>query len=323
MPKRYGIIIVAVVVVALGWAMFSHGGGYETVTPERGRAVQAVYATGEVEPVYWAKVAPQIAGRVQQLVAMEGQTVKAGDPLALLESDVEQAKRNEISAKLEFLRKERQRYETLSKRDHTSQSSYERIASEFAATEAMLSAQDKLLERLKVLSPIDGVVLRRDIELGEMAETKDVVYWVGQMSPLRVTAEVDEEDIPLVAVGQDVLIKADAFQGKEIKGTVSEITPKGDPVNKNFRVRVALPERTPLRVGMTVEVNIVSKIVENALLVPALSVQDDQVWVKAFTKYEPQKVTVGIRGNEKVQILHGLDDDTAILLNPLDYTRKK
>ena len=129
---------------------------------------------------------------------------------------------------------------------------------------------------------MDGVVLRRDGEVGEIVETGQVLFRVGVPKPLQVVAEVNEEDIPRVALGQKVLLRTDAFAGKALEGTVHEITPAGRSVAKTFRIRVALPDDTPLKVGMSVEANVVTREKPGALLVPADAVQGTRFrWSRA------------------------------------------
>ena len=89
---------------------------------------------------------------------------------------------------------------------------------------------------------------------------------------------MDEEDIPLVQVGQKVLVRADAFPGRVFDAVVKEVTPKGDPVGRSYRVRLGLPDNLPLRIGMTTEANIVVAERNNALLLPAAVVKDGAVW---------------------------------------------
>ena len=101
-----------------------------------------------------------------------------------------------------------------------------------------------------------------------MAEPGEILFWIGQPSPLQLVAEVNEEDIPKVSEGQTALIKADAFPDRELTAQVSRITPKGDPVLKNYRVYLDLPRDTPLRIGMTAEINIVTAEKTDALLLP-------------------------------------------------------
>src|SRR5262245_62309560 len=114
---------------------------------------------------------------------------------------------------------------------------------------------------------MDGVVLRRDGEVGEIAEVGQILFRVGVLKPLQVVAEVNEEDIPRVSVGQTVLLRTDAFAGRRLEGTVHEITPMGDAVAKTYRIRVALPDDTPLHVGMSVEGNVIAREKPGALVV--------------------------------------------------------
>ena len=134
---------------------------------------------------------------------------------------------------------------------------------------AAVAAARERIEHLMLRAPMDGTILRRDGEVGEVVDSGQVLFWVGRPVPLWIIAEVDEKDIPLVTVDQKTLVKADAFPSQELWGSVSQITPKGDPVNKSYRVRIRLPEYSPLRIGMTTEVNIVVAEKTDTLLVPA------------------------------------------------------
>jgi multidrug efflux pump subunit AcrA (membrane-fusion protein) len=87
----------------------------------------------------------------------------------------------------------------------------------------------------------------------------DVLFWVGNLSPLQVVAEINEGDITKIAVGQIAYLASEAFPGQSLTARVSQITPEGDPAKKTFRVYLLLPTDTPLRIGMTVEINIVVK----------------------------------------------------------------
>lgn len=301
------------------WHSFNH---HETVTSKRGAAVQAVYATGEVEPVYWADVATQVPGRVIAVWAQDGQEVKKGDILAQLDDTVEASQLHEFIARLDYLEKERKRLEQLSKRDVASRRAYEQVVSDYNAVQAQITAQTHVIERMRVTAPLDGVILRRDVEPGEVVTLSDSIFWVGKLKPLRITAEVDEEDIPLVKTGQKALIKADAFADQPVEGMVGDITPKGDPVNKNFRVRIALPGHSPLMIGMTVEVNIITREEKNALLVPASSVIEDHVWIQDRHAIRKRKIKTGIRNDQYVQILDGLSGNETLILNPETLQRK-
>src|SRR5690606_13240898 len=267
-------------------------------------------------PVRWAKVTPLLRGRIVEICYCEGQTVQKGDLLARLDQREAAAAVAELEARAAFLEQEVKRQEQLLERGVASPQAYERATSDLTQVRAAIRAARQRLSDLTLVSPIDGVVLRRDGEVGEVAEPGEVLFWVGDPIPLWVVAEVDEEDIPRVAVGQSVLIAADGFPGQTLSGTVHHITPKGDPVNKNYRVRVMLPAETPLLIGMTVESNIVVRRIEDTLLIPTDAVVQNTVWVVRDGRTFSQPVKVGIRGQELAQVVAGIEEGEIVVVVP-------
>ncbi|CAA7625354.1 Membrane-fusion protein [Candidatus Terasakiella magnetica] len=284
--------------------------------PQRGPAVEAIYATGTVEAEKWARIAPVVPGRIAEILVGEGDPVKEGQPLARLDDREARAKVAELEAKAAYWREEMVRSRTLAERGIRSKEAEEKSKSEYNQVISAISAARQRRTDLVVTSPLDGVVLRRDGEIGELAEVKDALFWVGAPRPLRITAEVDEEDIARVHPGQVVLIKADAFSGTVLDATVSRITPKGDPINKTFRVRISLPDTTPLLVGMTTEVNIVTARHDDALLVPVSAVADGAVFVVEDETARRLPVKTGIRGRTRVEVREGLTSDRPVIQVP-------
>ncbi len=284
--------------------------------PTRGSAVKAVYATGNVEPVTWAKITPLVKGRIIDLCICEGQTIKRGAVLARLDDREERAALRELESRERFLADEVRRYKTLIGKNFVSQQNYDRASSDHAMAQATVAQARKRLENMVLLSPMDGTVLRRDGELGEVAEPGQALFWVGKPKPLWIVAEVDEEDIPSVRLDQRTLIKADAFPTEVLSGTVRQITPKGDPVNKTYRVRIALPDDTPLLIGMTTEINVVVQEKENALLVPITAFRDGRVWLMRDGRVHAQSVQAGIIGDKMVEIVGGLGEEDLVVSDP-------
>ncbi len=141
-------------------------------------------------------------------------------------------------------------------------------------------------------------------------------------APLRVTAEVDEEDIARVRVGQKVVLRADALPGEILDGEVSEITPKGDPIARSYRVRVKLADPSRLKVGMTVDANLIVAERANALLVPATAVQNDAVWID---QRRPAASAAGAHrrdGAGRTEIVEGLAPDARIVDSPAPDLRE-
>lgn len=281
-----------------------------------GPAVEAVYATGTVEPVIWARIGPVARGRLITLAAEEGQRVRPGDVLARLDDTVAQAQVQEAEARAIFLREDAARLRTLAAREIVARAALERAESEARAAEAIVEAARRRLDDNVLRAPMGGVVLRRDGEIGEVVDTMDTIFVVGEQRPLRITAEVDEQDITRIEPGQRALVKADAFPGRALEGTLAEITPKGDPRLKVYRVRIALPEDTPLLIGMTVEANIIVREEPRALLVPAASVRDGAVFVLDGAMVRRVPVALGVQGPLRVEVRAGLEPGMRVVTDP-------
>lgn len=284
--------------------------------PARGPAVQAVYATGVVEPVQWAKVTPLVRGRIVELCACEGASVEKGAVLARLDDKEARAELAELEARERFLAQDATRLRQLYEQRVATPQAYERALSDHAQAVATISAARERIDRYTLRTPMAGTVLRQDGEVGEVVDAGQVLFWVGRPKPLWVVAEVDEEDIPLVRPGQGTLIKADAFPGRALEGAVAQITPKGDPLTKSYRVRIALPDDTPLLIGMTVELNVIVRTVEDALLVPSGALSGRQVFVVEEGRAVPRPIETGIKGVERVQVTAGLGEEDLVIADP-------
>jgi RND family efflux transporter MFP subunit len=222
----------------------------------------------------------------------------------------------EAEAKERFLTQELARMSMLAQRDFASQQQFQRTVSDHAQAVAAVAAARQRLADLTLTAPLDGEVLRLDGNVGEVPRTGDVVVWIGQREPMRIEAEVDEEDIPKVQKGQKVLVKADAWPSKVFTATVTSLTPKGDPVSKNYRVRITLDPEQPLQIGMTAEVNIVVRETKDALLVPFSALRGEAVFVVEGARVRKRTIRAGIVGTNKVEVLDGLNDRDVVVTDP-------
>jgi RND family efflux transporter MFP subunit len=166
------------------------------------------------------------------------------------------------------------------------------------------------------VAPTDGVIIRRDGEIGQLMQPGNTIFWMLCCDSLRITAEIDEEDIASVKPGQKVVIRADAFPNRVFEGSVSEITPKGDPVARSFRVRIRLPADAPLKIGMTTDNNIILTERTDALLVPASAVVDGKVWLVQDGVLTRRGVTQGVSGDRMVEVKAGLNGDEFVVTRP-------
>ncbi|MBJ6127681.1 efflux RND transporter periplasmic adaptor subunit [Microvirga splendida] len=313
--KLSRLLILLALLLAAGAATwrFSRPQEVALVSPRRGEAAEIVYATGIVEPRTWAKVTPLLRERIIELCNCEGEAVERGAVLARLDSRQPEAALAELRARQKFTQTEYERITALMERRVASEQALDRARSELGQIEALIAGQETRLESYVLRAPVSGVVLRQDGEVGEVAEPGTVLFWVGEPKPLQVEADVNEEDIPRVAVGQRAVLKADAFPDQVLEAQVDSITPKGDPVAKTYRIHLSLPEDTPLRIGMTVEVNVIVRVASEALLVPSNALRGGSLFVVEGGVARRRDVKAGIRGTGHTQVLEGLNDTDRVI----------
>jgi RND family efflux transporter MFP subunit len=313
-------IIITIVLLLLGltgaWVWRGLPPAVAVATVSTGPAVQAVYATGNVEPVHWAKVGPALRARITAVLVEEGARVEAGQPMAQLDDREARHRVEEAEARANFAQEELARVRALVARDVASRATLDRAEAEARAVRAVAEAAQRRLDDYIVRAPTAGLVLRRDAEVGEVVDTPAALFWIGEPKPLRITAEVDEEDIAQIREGQRALLRADAFAGQVLNATVTQITPKGDATRKAYRVRLSLPEDTPLMIGMTVEANIVLRETANAVLIPPAALRGDHVFIVQGEVARRRQVTVGVQGPRAVEIRQGIAAGDVVVLDP-------
>ena len=313
-----GAAVVAVAAIIFVYSTYFLPPGVATTPPSRGVAVEAVYATGTVEPLRYARVGTKIAGPVTEVLKHEGEPVEHGHILAVIEASEDITRVQELAARMKLTAAELDRARQLRRTGNASQSTLDQAESAHSATVAAYRGAKARLDDHFITAPISGEVLRSEsrIKVGDMVQPGQILFMVGDPAELQIDAEVDEEDIVKVKPGQDALIRADAFPGRALEARVLRITPYGDPVGRTYRVYLALPEDTPLISGMTTEINIVVRREENALLVPVSSLSGKSVWIVSGGAARLQEVELGAVGNMNAEILSGLAEDAIVIADP-------
>lgn len=286
------------------------------VSVTRGDAAEVVYATGVVEPVHWAKITALHRKRIVDLCRCEGEAVKKGDVLARLDDAEERAVLAEIEARLERLEADAARLAKLVANNVSSRIAYEEALTQVREYEARLAAQKDRIGELALKSPMDGIVLRRDGEVGEIAGTtaNEALLWVGQARPLLIADEINEEDIVKVRPRQRVLLRHEGHDGDPLEAVVERLTPKGNPETKTFRAFLKLPNETPLMIGMSVEANIITREAKDVVLLPAEAVADGQVQIADGDRVIIKDIDIGIRGSSMVEVESGVAVDDKVLV---------
>ncbi|MGA0085579.1 MAG: efflux RND transporter periplasmic adaptor subunit [Steroidobacteraceae bacterium] len=320
--RRWAVLLV--ILGAAGYAFWLRLQPLElaVATATRGPAIDAVYATGIVEPSLEVRIAPRVAGRLRALLVDEGAEVRVGEPLARLEDADLRAATAELESRAAYAKSQFERLSELRQSGLISLDALERARADLEAAEAALSRSREQLAFMTLRAPMAGVVIRRDGEIGDLIPVNQVLFYLASLDPPRINADVDEEDLPRLQVGQRALIRADAFPGELFEGEVAEITPRGDPISRSYRVRISLSADTPLVIGMTADVNIIIAERNEVLLIPTSALQvdgtDNFVWLLEGERVVRRAVSVGVRSPERVEIMEGLRDTDVFAIRPPD-----
>lgn len=256
---------------------------------KRGDIAQTVTATGELMPVTKVEVSSQISGYIQEIMVDFNSHVKAGQVIAKLdpatyEANLLRAKGDLVNAKadLELARINEKRVGQLRKENMNSQSEYDvALANLHKAEAAVLGAEGSLkkaevdLARCTIYSPIDGMVILRNVEVGQTVAASlsapvlmTIAHDLGKM---QIEANVVEADIGMVKEGQPAEFRVDAYPSERFKGKLIQVrnAPREEMNVVVYRtiIEVENPD-LKLKPGMTATVSIIVASRQGVVKVP-------------------------------------------------------
>lgn len=310
--------LLALAVAIAGYAYLARPTAVTAARAVRGPATEVVYATGFVEPQNPAEISSRVTAPVMKVLVDEGDRVSRGQALAVLDAEDQRETIAQLAASRMNAEQDERRALALFHQGWSTNAVRDKAVASANSARALEAAGRARLNQFTIRSAVSGVVLRRDVEPGDLASPSKAMFEVGNPALLRVTAIVDERDIPLVRSGAQALMSTDAYPGRVIRGKVYEITPGGDPDQRVFRVRIRPDSTRDLPIGLTLEVNILLSTKKSALLVPAGAVRQGSVWIITDGRARPLEVRTGIRGAEKVEIISGLSGNACVVTDGLD-----
>ncbi len=189
-------------------------------------------------------------------------------------------------------------------------------ANQIDAQQAVLAQTQKQLSYADLRSPLSGVVLSRQADVGDFVESGATVLELGDLSTLEVTVQVSELDIARLSVGQSARVQLDAFPGEgSITGQIEQISPVADPTSRLIPVQVSIPNLSGrLGSGLLARVQF-SASAQARVVVPesalAVGEADNTIFVTEGegdqVKAVARPVKVGEKNQDRVEIISGLE----------------
>lgn len=341
-------------------------------TVEKGDVARSVVATGKIQPLAKVEIKSKASGIVERLLVDYGDTVKEGDVLAVLdkeqlEASVREARANLLAAEaayernkvealgpdlpflLSALDRARKLYadgliapsllEDADKAYQLGLNKQVAARSNAAVTKAEVEKARAALERAQtdlryatIRSPMNGLVLSRDVEIGDavssiliLGSQATLVMTLGDVSEVYVLGKVDEADIGRVFLDQPARIVVESFKDKKFEGKVTKISPLG--VEKDnvttFEVRVSIHNPGgELKTNMTANAEIILEEKKDVLLVPESAVVYDRERNASLEVPDPEApdgrrkvaVTLGISNGVKTELVEGPTEGAQVVL---------
>lgn len=311
MKKRRKLIwtLAAVAVIVIAVIILMHDDEelvVRTYTVENYTVINTVTATGTIQPVEQVTVGTQVSGEIDKIFVDYNSEVKKGQILAELDKsnlleNVRQAEASLRSAEseLEYSSGNFERTKLLYEANATTKVNYEEASNDLVKAETQLQNAKSNLDQAKVnlgyaevYSPIDGVVLSREVEEGQTVaasySTPTLFTIANDLTQMKVEADVDEADIGQVKEGQKVEFTVDAYINDVFHGEVQQIRLEPTTTNNVVTYTVIIEAPNPdykLLPGMTASVTIVTEE-HSGLTVPveALNFTPSQKVMESFDK---------------------------------------
>jgi HlyD family secretion protein len=312
--RRLGLIVaVAAIGLAIGGYVFFNGERkapvrYRTAPVDRGAVVSIVSATGTINPVVSVQVGTQVSGMIKSLHADFNSRVRAGDTVAVIDpepfrarrdqaaSNLEMAKSNVARARVDLAQRKREldRVQSLIAQQFVSQNDVDVALTNFQSAEAQVKVAEAQVKQAEaalnsaeldlkyttIKSPVDGIVVARNVEVGQTVAasfaTPNLFLIALDLTKMQVDTNVSESDIGGITEGKEASFTVDAYPGVRFSGAIRQV--RLAPLNVQnvvtYNVVVAVDNQDlRLKPGMTANVSIIVAQKDQVLKVPSAALR--------------------------------------------------
>ena len=262
----------------------------------RGRIESVLRFSTNLEAESRVDVLSEAERHVIDLLVEEGDTVRAGETLLLLEDEAQRTALKRVESQLARSRLEFDRQARLFEQDLISEQAYNQARYDTEQLELALEDAERELSYATVLAPISGVVTERVVNVGDHVATHAKLFQIVDFDSIVARVFVPERQLPGLFVGQPARVLAQSLDGSR-QARVERISPVVDPRSGTVKVTLDIPGNQGLLPGMYVEVDLVAAVEEDALLAPKRALVYDQEQVFVF------RVTEGADGPRAERLL--------------------
>jgi len=296
--------------------------GYELKQRDLSRVVRV---SGNVEPLRYVTIASRMSGSIRQLHVEEGDRVREGDVVAMLDVSEQRAELERATALRIRARAEYERTKELYERDLASRAEYDNARADLQVAESDEKLWQTRVDFGQIRAPKDAVITRRYVEEGDAVSANEAVFQITDMTMLVIKVGISELDAVHLNQGDEVDIRIDAYSDTEFTGTIRRIFPSVDEDSRLVTVEVLLdniPEGISVRPGNLARLEFTVDRREDILAVPSESLlastrERSFVYVIEDERLKQRDVVPGVQRRNWTEIRDGLQPgDIIVATNP-------
>jgi RND family efflux transporter MFP subunit len=276
--------------------------------------------SGNIEGIKTVRLGFMVAGKVDFIASNEGEPVSKGKLLASLDPASYAIAKELADIQVNQVQDEYDRLKSMHDNNSVSESDFAKVNFGLQMAKAQQKLQAKNLADTKLYSPIDGVLLKKLCEVGEITGTGIPLLVVSDIRKIKVSAFIPENELHFIKTGQKAMVAISSLN-KVYEGTVIEVGSAADAASRSFSIKIEVnnPELI-IRPGMIAEVSMSSGKENNVLVIPAEALQhdfNDQSFVfvadtvknKAFRR----NIVAGRLINDRIEVISGLNENELII----------
>lgn len=319
--KSGAVVAALLAVVALPvYRFFIHAPGVAVATAVEGSVAREIRGPGTVQSRVPVTVGARITGLVVSVHADEGDQVRRGQLLAVLDDRDLAAKAAAARTERELARANHERDREVFEKGYISQAAMDAARAALAGAEANAQAAAAALSYARIRAPMDGVITRREIEVGDTVVPGGTLFRLVDRKQLWVVTRIDESVVGGVAVGQPATIVLRT--GEQLTGKVARVALEADAATREIEVDVAF-DTPPVRFAIDQEAEVtIHAGNESGLIAPASALRQQKgaatLLVVADGRVEQRAVTLGASDGRRVIIRDGLKAGERVIVSPGD-----
>jgi membrane fusion protein (multidrug efflux system) len=306
--------------IAMGKAFRMPPDAVTSLVVKESETAPSLEAVGSVASLQGVMLGADLPGMIAEILFESGSHATKDQILVRLDTRQEEAQLRTAKAKLDLARQNLDRSRDLRAKNVIAQYAYDEAKTQFESAEANVDETQAMIDRKTIRAPFSGDLGIRQINTGQYLKSGDPIVQLESLDPIYVNFALPQQNFGKLAVGQQLMVKADGIPEKAFPGKITAINSAVDTSTRNIQIQgtVANPDHL-LRSGMFAGVHLILPNLEKAIMVPATAIQyapyGDSIFVietmkdpngKEYLGVRQQAVILGKTQGDQVAVLKGL-----------------